>query len=454
MESCNYEALLTLWRGGGILTSFSWFPVPSVRINSLLPLFNITLRASTLIGKFLLIFFLAHFLAPGELGLYGLLTVAVGYALYAVGLDFYTYSTRELLKYDRSVWGSYLKGHAALCLLLYAALAPIVFLIFSANILPWSLLPWFLGLLVLEHINQELGRLLIAVGQPIAASIILFFRSGLWAVLITVLMFLDPQWRSLDRVFMAWGGGALLGLVVGGWRVTRLGIGQWHSAIDWAWVRRGVNIAIPFILATLALRGLSTVDRFWFQLLADLDTLGAYVLFTGISSALLSFLDAGVFAFLYPALIKAYQDQNQVAFARAMRKLLLQTFILSVGFVFCALLAIHPLLTWLDKPLYLAQLHLFPWILTSAVLYALGMVPHYALYAQSKDRPIICSHVASLAIFIVITAFASLWLAELAVPIGLCTAFAFILCWKIWSFFRLTPASFRSFRPADRQAVI
>lgn len=425
-----------------------------MQINSLLPLLNISLRASTLIGKFLLIFFLAHFLAPGELGLYGLLTAAVGYALYAVGLDFYTYSTRELLKYERSVWGRYLKGHGTLCLLLYAVLAPVVLSLFFADFLPWSLLPWFFGLLVLEHINQELGRLLVAVGQPIVASIILFFRSGLWAVLITVLMFLDPQWRSLDRVFMAWGGGALLGLGVGGWRVRRLGIGQWNSAIDWAWVRRGVTIAIPFILATLALRGLSTLDRFWFQMLVDLDTLGAYVLFTGIAGALLSFLDAGVFAFIYPVLIKAYQDQNQVAFARGMRKLFLQTLVISVGFVFCALLVIHPLLTWLDKPLYLAQMHLFPWILTSAILYALGMIPHYALYAQSKDKPIIRSHITSLAIFVMTTALISPWLDGLAVPIGLCITFFFILCWKTWSFFRLTPASFRSFRPVDHQAVI
>ncbi|VVN01443.1 hypothetical protein PS623_03308 [Pseudomonas fluorescens] len=436
------------------MTYFSWLPVPSVQINSLLPMLNISLRASTLVGKFLLIFFLARFLAPSDLGSYGLLTATVGYALYAVGLDFHTYSTRELLKCERSVWGRHLKGHGVLCLILYFVLGPIFLSLFFADFLPWSLLPWFFGLLVLEHINQELGRLLIAAREPIVASIILFFRSGLWAVLITVMMFLDPQWRSLESVFMAWALGAFFAMVIGGWRVGSLGIGQWNSAIDWGWIRRGVAIAVPFILATLALRGLSTLDRFWFQMLADLDTLGAYVLFTGIASALLSFLDAGVFAFIYPTLIKAYQDQNQIAFVRGMRKLFLQTILLSLGFVVCALLVIHPLLTWLGKPLYFAQIHLFPWILTSAVLYALGMIPHYALYAQSKDRPIIHSHITSLAIFVGTTALISPWLGGLAVPIGLCVALFFILCWKTWSFFRLTPAPFRSFRPADSQAAI
>lgn len=420
----------------------------------MLPLLNISLRASTLLGKFLLIFFLARFLVPGDLGLYGLLTATVSYALFVVGLDFYTYSTRELLKHKRSVWGSYLKAHAVLCLLLYAILVPVALILFSAGWMPWSLLPWFFGLLVLEHFNQEVGRILIAVGHPVIASVSLFFRSGLWAVLITVLMFVNSQWRTLEHVFQAWTVGASIGLSIGIWRICYLGIGQWRNAIDWTWVRRGVVIAMPFAIATLALRGLFTLDRYWFQELVDLEALGAYVLFGGISSALLSFLDAGVFAFIYPTLIKSYQMQDQVAFVSGMRKLFFQTVVLSVGFVLCALIAINPLLSWLDKPLYLTQLHLFPWILAAAVFYALGMIPHYALYAQSQDKPIIRSHIISLAIFTLTTAVLSPWVGGLAVPVGLCIAFLFILCWKTWAFYRLTPAPFRSFRPADSQAAI
>lgn len=431
----------------------SWSKVLSVRIISLLPFLNISLRASTLLGKLLLIFFLARFLAPDEVGLYGLLAASVAYALFAVGLDFYTYSTRELLKYDRSDWGGYLKAHGALCLLLYAALVPVTLPIFYAEWLPWTLLPWFFGLLVLEHLNQELGRIMIAVGKPLVASIILFFRSGLWAVIITVLMYFDPQWRSLERVLQAWSVGATIGLMVGGWRLCGLGIGKWQNTIDWCWVRRGVAIALPFVVATLALRGLSTLDRYWFQGMVGLDSLGAYVLFAGISSALLSFLDAGVFAFIYPALIKAFQARDHAVFARGMRKLLVQTLVLSFGFVLCALTVIHPILAWLDKPLYMSHVYLFPWMLAGSVLYALGMIPHYGLYAQSEDKPIVRSHIISLAIFVVSTAALSTWLGGLAIPIGLCIAFFFILCWKTWAFYRLTPVPFRSFRPADSQGV-
>lgn len=52
------------------------------RVNYLDRLLNLALRGMMLAAKFLLILFLARFLEPSELGLYGLLVAAIGYALY------------------------------------------------------------------------------------------------------------------------------------------------------------------------------------------------------------------------------------------------------------------------------------------------------------------------------------------------------------------------------------
>ena len=76
-----------------------------MQINHLARLVSIVLRGMTLGSKFLLIFILARFLTPAELGLYGLLAATIGYALHLLGLDFYTYTTRELLKRPREEWG-------------------------------------------------------------------------------------------------------------------------------------------------------------------------------------------------------------------------------------------------------------------------------------------------------------------------------------------------------------
>lgn len=404
---------------------------------------NIALRGITLASKFLLIFFLAKFLEPKELGLYGLLTVTISYALYLLGFDFYAFTTREILKRERHEWGGLLKDQGALSLVLYMIFLPLLSLIFIKGLLPWSVAGWFFILLILEHLTQELSRLLITISEQLLASVMLFLRSGIWAVMVTGLMFFRADTRELNVVLGGWALGSFAALVLGSYRLKQLKVSGWHKKIDWQWISKGLKTAIPLLVATLALRGLFTVDRYWFADLANLDTLGAYVLFMGISSALLSFLDAGVFAFIYPGLISAHHDKDAAAFRLKLKALLWQTLIFSTAFSIVALLIINPLLGWLNKPLYLEHENLFPWTLLITLLYSLGMIPHYALYAQGLDRPIIHSHIASLLIFIPVTWLLSHYWPVQAVPAGLCVAFLFILLWKCLAFIRLTPAQYR-----------
>lgn len=407
-------------------------------------LINVALRGMTLASKFLLIFFLARFLDPAELGLYGLLTATIGYALYLLGFDFYAFTTRELLKRERSDWGGLLKDQGALSAVLYAVFLPLLCLVFFNGLLPWSLAGWFFALLVIEHVTQELGRLLIAISEQLLASLVLFLRSGAWAVAVTALMFFEADTRTLNYVLGAWTLGGLFALLLGIYRISQLKIGGWHKAVDWQWIGKGLKVAIPLLIATLAIRGVFTLDRYWFEALAGLEVLGAYVLFMGFCSALMSFLDAGVFAFSYPGLIAAHSRQDATAFRHGLRMLLMQTLLLSTIFAVLALLLITPLLQWLDRPVYIDHQSLFPWILVATVLYAIGMVPHYALYAQGHDRPIIQSHIVSGLIFIPATWLFSLYSSLLAVPLGLSAAFTLILLWKSWLFFQLTPAHYRS----------
>lgn len=407
-------------------------------------LINIALRGLTLGSKFLLIFFLARFLEPAELGLYGLLVATIGYALYLLGLDFYTFSTREILKRERCEWGGLLKNQAALTALLYALFVPLLLLIFLAEALPWHLAVWFFALLVLEHLNQEFMRLLIAISDQLMASIVLFLRSGAWAVAVVGAMFVWPELQSLQAVLGAWTLGGLLAVLLAVWRLGHLNITGWQSRVDWRWIGRGLKIAAPLLIATLALRGLYTLDRYWLEALAGLEVLGAYVLFMGLANAMMSFLDAGVFAFSYPKLITSFQQADSVTFRRELKRLAQHTVGLSGIFAFVSLLLIDPLLHWLAKPLYLEQQVMFPWILLGTFLFAMGMIPHYGLYAQNQDRPIIQSHIISLVIFVLSTWLFSLSWPQLAVPLGLCLAFLSIALWKSYAFFRLTPAQYYS----------
>lgn len=409
----------------------------------LIRLMNLGLRGTTLVSKFLLIFMLARFLEPAELGLYGLLTVTISYALYFLGFDFYIFTTREIVKAEPENRGQLLKSQVALSMILYAIFLPLTLCLFALNLLPWWLLPWFIALLVLEHITQELNRLLVALQRQLVASWVLFFRAGAWCLAVVGIMFLSEPSQELTTVLVGWISGSSIGMFIGVAVLWQTPMGGWLKAVDWAWLKKGLKIALPMLVATLALRGIYTVDRYWFEALAGLDVLGAYVLFIGMCTALLGFMDAGVFTFLYPAMISAHANNNAGEFRKKFRQLAWQTVALTSLFALCAWIVVTPLLQWLGKPLYLEHIELFGWLLLATSLFVVGMIPHYGLYARGKDKALIVAHVAGFVVFLASTAVLAPVTSALAVPFGLIAAFVFILAWKTVQFFRLTPANWR-----------
>lgn len=408
-----------------------------------LRLLNFFLRGLSLVGKFLLIFFLARFLDPAQLGLYGLLVATVAYAIYLVGLDFYVVTTRAIIRTDRSRWGALLKSQLGLTAGLYLTFTPLLLLLFITDNLPWSVAGWFFFLLILEHLNQELTRLLVAISKPLQANFLLFLRQGAWCLVVSLLMMYEPRWRTLEFVLAVWSFAGMAAALMAMWWVHAQRIGGWGNRIDWSWIGSGLKVALPLLAATLALRALFTLDRYWLESLAGMEVLGAYVFYTGLATALVSFLDAGVFSFLYPSLIRAFHVQDAMSFRAEFKRLLIQTLLFSLCFAVLALLVIIPLLGWLDKPVYFEQQALFPWILAAIFLYALGMVPHYALYAQGHDSPLIWSHFGGLLCFILATWLSSAAWPQIAVPLGLCAGFLSILVWKTMAYFRMTPVQYR-----------
>ncbi|GGK09203.1 lipopolysaccharide biosynthesis protein [Pseudomonas matsuisoli] len=400
-------------------------------LNTLLVrLTNAGLRGLTLLSKFALVFFLAGFLEPQDLGLYGLLAAGVGYSLYLLGFDFYIFTTRELIGTNRSSWGAILKAQCALSLVLYGIFMPLLMLVFFSGLLPWAVVGWFFLLLVLEHLAQELNRLLIAASEQIWASIVLFLRSGLWAILAVVVMWMAPERQSLETVLQWWAVGSALAVLTGFTKVYGMRLGSWDTSVDWGWIRKGLKVVIPFLVATLAVRALFTADRYVFEYLQGLQALGAYVLFAGMCSALLAFLDAAVFAFAYPKLIADWKAGQYDRFLTGMKSMAMQTSVVVTLFVFSSVLLLGSLLDWIGKTVYLEYEEVFYWLLAATVLYGVSMIPHYGLYAMGEDKPIIRSHIGSIFVFCICVFVLAEPLRALAVPVSLCVVFAALTIWK------------------------
>lgn len=398
------------------------------------PVINIWLRGVTLLSKFCLVFFLAIFLEPEELGLYGLLTATVSYAIYFLGFDFYTYSTRELLGTPSERWAGLLRDQGVYFVITYIFVLPLLTIPFFAGWLPWKLGGLLFALLVAEHFATELNRLLIAMSEPLLASVVLFVRSGLWTLALAPLLWLVPSLRQLEVVLVSWLASAVLAVLLGATRLLRLERSSLSQPIDWQWLRNGVRVALPLLVGTLALRGIFTFDRYWVEHIAGLEVLGAYTLFIGVSSSMIAFLDAGVFVFSYPAMIAAHRQGKERDFQIAYRRLAVRTLAVTAVLTLAAGLVLPMLLHFSDKSFYLSQLSIFYWALLAVVLYAIGMIPHYGLYASDNDRGIVGSHLAGFLVFMLAAWFLSGIQGALAVPQALCISFGFVLGAKVLLF--------------------
>jgi O-antigen/teichoic acid export membrane protein len=399
--------------------------------DSLARLSNIALRGLTLTSKFALVFFLAKLLEPDQLGLFGLLAATIGFALYVLGFEFYSYSTREILGAAPQRRLGFIRDQAAFHVVAYAVSLPLLLLVFWRGWLPWSYLPWLLALLVLEHIAQELNRILVAVSQQLVASMVLFLRSGAWCWVAVTAMWYVPSTRSIHFVLAAWTVGVAMACALAIDRVLRFDRTALAQSIDWGWIAAGLKVAAPLLLASLSVRAIFTIDRYWVESTASLGTLGAYVLFIGMASAVLSFLDAGVIDFLYPRLVVAAKAGDDDTFRKGMAALQRQIIVVTGSLCLACWLLSEPLLKWLGKPIYLEHLYVLKWLLLAVAIYAVGLIPHVGLYARGKDRALVLSQLAGFTVFLAAAIVGDHSQGLMGVARALCLAFSVMLLWKV-----------------------
>lgn len=395
---------------------------------------NVFLRLLTLTSRFLLIFFLAKYLSTTDLGIYGLFTITISYSMYIVGMDFYTYSTREIARLKNQKSGLFLKSQVLLSIYLYLIFVPLAIFFFIKNQAINQLLFWFFPLLILEHLNQEITRILTIFNEQILSSALLFIRQGIWVIILIIIMSLDNTTRNLSYLFSLWLIAGLITAMLGTVKIKNLNLAGWQDKIEWGWIKKGIKTSLILLIATLSLRGIQTIDRYWLERLAGLDIVGTYVLFFGIASTLLVFMDAAVYSYSYPQLIYYYNSKNKVLFTKLIKKMTYDTLIISFLYGVISILTLPILLKWIDNSLYSTHQNIYLWLFAAMTINVLGMIPHYGLYASNKDSTIVLSSIIALIVFIASVLLYKEDQTILAIPIALCLSFTVLTLWK-WTAF-------------------
>lgn len=368
-------------------------------------LLNLGLRGATLLLKFLLLLVLAKYLSIERMGHYGLFVAAVSYSIYILGFDFYNYSHRELLASDDNAWGRLLFNHGAFLLLMYCLALPLLLTLFIFDLLQWELCLLFYGVLIGEHAGLELGRLLVCRGKVLASSLVLFIRNGIWVIPIAIAALLNLNPISLKEVLSVWAIFGLFSIVAGVYFLYASGVRVQYSdrQLDSTWIKAGLRIALPLLGATLALRAIYTLDRYFIEFFDNLAAVGAYTFFIGIANTIIAFLEAALFSFAYARIVSAYQNQDYGLYQQLFKRLATQTLLIVVLLGGLAVAGIHLLVfEILDKPEYQQYLGLSYFVVAAIFLQGLSMVPNLGLYAQGKDRSLIGANLLALVAFLLV----------------------------------------------------
>lgn len=402
---------------------------------------NVFLRVMAMGSKFLLVVFLAKVLEPAEIGRYGLFAATIGFSMLIIGGDYYTYSNRELLSAPKHRW-SFVIQHQALAIgLLYLVLLPSQLIFFWLGFLPQTLLVWFISLLLVEHIAQEINRLLIVMQRPLIASWILFIRLGLWVWALLPILWLYPALRNLETVFGAWWLGTSMAIIFGA-NIIRREVTPWRRwPLDRAWLMRGYKTGSMFLIATVCFKALQTIDRYVVEYLVGSDLLGVYVFYVSLAMAVVNLIDPMVFSFLYPRLVRAYAQGERETYRRLLKEMAWSAIGISAALSLVVALFAPLVFEWIGRPVYSKHLPLLWLLLITAVVYVAGMIPHYGLYAKKAEKAIMFAHVSSLLVF-----FAAVWLisahdAFASAAYGSLAAFAWLGGVKLWHYHMLSKKS-------------
>jgi O-antigen/teichoic acid export membrane protein len=417
---------------------------------------NLLVRVLTMPGKLVLLLVLASYLDPAEVGLYGLFVATASLAVYMLGLDFYAFSTRELAAASDAERCDRVRDQFVLYGVMYLVAVPAWLGVFGSGALPWHVAPWFGALVSMEHVSQELYRVLVALGRTVQASLVLLVRSGLWVYGVWAAMYWSADWRSLTVVWVGWviGDAASLGLAA-----LFLADLPWSRVgpVDWTWARRGLPVGLRFFAGSLAIRGIAVADRYLLEWFWERATVGAYTFHASMANGVQVLAETGVAALLYPQILAAWRRGEVESYRANLGQLGKALCLLLLLVVPMAVLMMELALPWLGRPVYASHRSTYWLLLASAAIAVMGLVPHYSLYARGRDLAMTMSALAGLGIMIVLGLWLVPWLGAPGAALGVLAANVGITVWKAvacWLDNRLPPAASTTKTPGRRAAPL
>ena len=360
---------------------------------------NVALKCATSCCKFLLVIFLAKYLEPEDVGAYGFLLATAASAAILLGADLYNYTHRFLVTDDLKERGRIASNFASSLAVSYFVALPLLLLLFWVGYIDTSYLLWFYALLVVDHISDELSRILIVLDKQLMAGFQLFIRSGVWVLLVIPAMHTYSELRVINLVLGAWLSSSIVSVLFGAYCLRREFEFPTGFKVSFVWIKSAFSVGLIYMFSSVLVKALFSVDKFLLQQISGEDILGVYVFYFGISMGVMGLVEPAVFSFQYPRLLRAALGDDAKEFSKAIKSVFVNSVAILAILFFGLILTFSYMADFFGRDIYIHFKDDFVYVALVAMLFLLSKIPHFVLYALKKDKEIFFIHLVSVGFF-------------------------------------------------------
>lgn len=387
------------------------------------------MRGASIIFKFALSLFLAHFLGISDLGIYGLILGATAMAPALLGLGLNGPMNRQIVDADRAFATRLICTRFLASAVVYAIVVPLA-LLWIFHMFPGApayLLVMIVAIVILEHVTADIHGVLVFRHHHLLASLLLFLRTGAWPLPFMLLAWMEPGLRTMSFLTASWLAGLLLVLLLSLLYAVKNELLR-NFSFDMAWLKQAFGKSVPFYIFDSASMGSLYADRYIMTSLLGLSLTGIYTFYWSLSNAIMTVVIYGVLQPFAPQIIAAVAQADRrrlrAKVAEMRTRILAVSLLIAGGSVLCVPVIVH----YLGDPSLDEQWSVMIVLMLGTIIRLMAESRQQVLYAFHKDWETAGIGILGVLCSIVVTIVLSraLGLLGTALAFGITSSFLFI----------------------------
>jgi O-antigen/teichoic acid export membrane protein len=391
--------------------------------------FSIFLRLSAAVAKFFLFLYLAVKFSPAEVGQFGLVVAIISIGMIFIGGELHYVNSREIAASKitdiRIIIADQLKTH----LVFYILVPPLLYVLTLVGFLDDQYFYIVLGLLICEHLSQEIIRFLQFTFQPILGSFLIFVRNVSWIICLLVFSELALMELTIANLLFVWMMFSFFTVLLGLFLIRDYLVNVDYKNFNFRKMKNNLLRALPFFITALFFVLSQNVDRFTLKGITDSESVGVFFFLASLASVLLLVVTYGVNVFLAPHAINAFRNNSYGAYGKIKKTFMWQTLIFALVAILVAIMLFDPLLSFVGKDDYIDNKNIFYVMLASNFMLLFSDFTNLDMYVRNMDREMMYASIGGLSLAIINSVVFVSFMGVLGAAVA---AFFSVLC--LWAF--------------------